>query len=350
LVKGKSPVKFTEAILWPTSVVYGAAAHLKARAYRTGLCKARRLQGTVISVGNLTVGGTGKTPLVLWIAKKFSEQGKKVGILTRGYRGETVASAESENPAGVSSNSDEVRLLRDRLGERVFFGIGADRFEKGSQLASQGVDHFILDDGFQHQRLARDLDIVLIDGLNPFGGGHLLPAGRLREPVSAIGRADIVVINRTAVSPAIETVIRRHSQVPIFYAQPKIASIRAVETGQLSKQTFDLAGQKVFAFCGIGNPQGFLATLRDTAAQVVGSKFFSDHHRYTERDAARIQSEALASGASVLVCTEKDFYNLNGSFGGTLPVVCIMISLNIQREDELWHQINAIVKRRNPGS
>jgi tetraacyldisaccharide-1-P 4'-kinase len=89
--------------------------------------------------------------------------------------------------------------------------------------------------------------------------------------------------------------------------------------------------------------------LRGTAAQVVGSKFFPDHHRYSEWDAARIQSEALAAGASALVCTEKDFYNLNGSFGGTLAVVCIMISLNIQREDEFWHQIQAIVKRRNPG-
>jgi tetraacyldisaccharide 4'-kinase len=341
-------VKFTEAILWPASAIYGAAAHLKARAYRTGLRKPRRLQGIVVSVGNLTVGGTGKTPMVLWLVRKWLDEGKKVGILTRGYRGAAVV-ANPENLAGGSSTSDEVRLLRERLGDGVSFGIGADRFEKGSELNSLGVDHFILDDGFQHQRLARDVDVVLIDGLNPFGGGHLLPAGRLREPVSAIARADLVVINRITASPAIETIIRRYSQAPIFYTQPKIESIRVVEHAQLSAKTFDLAGQKIFAFCGIGNPHGFLATLRDTAAQVVGSKFFPDHHSYSERDAARIQSEAQAAGASALVCTEKDFYNLNGSFGGTLPVVCIMISLNIQREDEFWHQIQAIAKRRNPG-
>ena len=340
-------MKFTEAILWPASLVYGAVAHLKARAYRTGLRKARRLNGIVVSVGNLTVGGTGKTPLVLWIAKKWLDEGKKVGILTRGYRGETIA-ADSQNRAAVSSTSDEVRLLQERLGNRVLFGIGADRFEKGAKLVSQGIDHFILDDGFQHLRLARDVDVVLIDGLNPFGGGHVLPAGRLREPLSAFGRADIVVINRSTASPAIETVVRRHSQAAVFYAQPRIESIRVVENDRLSDRPFDLTGAKAFVFCGIGNPQGFLATLRDTAAQVVGHKFLPDHHRYAERDAARIQTEAQAAGASVLVCTEKDFYNLNGSFRGNLPVVCVTISLSIQREAEFWHQINSLAKERNP--
>jgi tetraacyldisaccharide 4'-kinase len=343
-------VKFTESILWPASVIYGAGAHLKARAYRAGLRKPQRLQGIVVSVGNLTVGGTGKTPLVTWIAKRWLAEGKKVGILTRGYRGTAVA-ADSERTAAAPSTSDEVRLLRGRLGDGVSFGVGANRFEKGSQLAAaQGVDHFILDDGFQHQRLARDVDIVLIDGLGPFGGGRLLPAGRLREPVSALSRADIVVINRIAASPAIETVIRRHSQAPIFYAQPIIETVRAVENGELSTQAFDLSGQRAFVFCGIGNPQGFLATLRETAAQVVGSKFFPDHHRYRERDAARIQEDAATAGASILVCTEKDFYNLEGSFRGGLPVVSVMISLSVQREEEFWHQINAIAKRRNPGS
>jgi tetraacyldisaccharide 4'-kinase len=306
------------------------------------------LNGIVVSVGNLTVGGTGKTPLVLWIAKKWLDEGKKVGILTRGYRGEIVG-GDSTNPKATSSTSDEVRLLQERLGDGVLFGIGADRFEKGSELASRGVDHFVLDDGFQHLRLARDVDIVLIDALNPFGGGHLLPSGRLREPLNAFGRADIFVINRTETSPAIEAVIRRYSQAPIFYSQPKIESIRIVENDQLSKQTFDLRAAKSFVFCGIGNPQGFMATLREAGAQLVGNQFLPDHHRYTERDAARIQSEAAAAGAAILVCTEKDFYNLNGSFRGDLPVVCVTISLSIQREDEFWHQIDSIARARNPG-
>jgi tetraacyldisaccharide 4'-kinase len=341
-------VKFTEAILWPASLVYGAAAQLKARAYRTGLRRTRRLNQIVVSVGNLTVGGTGKTPLVLWIAKKWLDEGKKVGILTRGYHGETIA-GDSLNRTAVFSTSDEVRLLQERLGNRVLFGIGADRFEKGVELVAKGVDHFVLDDGFQHLRLARDVDIVLIDGLNPFGGGHVLPAGRLREPLSAVGRADIIVINRSAASPAIETVLRRHSQAAVFYAHPRIESIRVVENDRLSEGAFDLTGARAFGFCGIGNPQGFLATLRDTAAQLVGHTFLPDHHRYTEGDAARIQTEAQAAGASVLVCTEKDFYNLNGSFRGSVPVVCVTISLSIQRADEFWHQINSIAKERNPG-
>ncbi|HEY0702359.1 MAG TPA: tetraacyldisaccharide 4'-kinase [Candidatus Acidoferrales bacterium] len=337
-------MKFTEAILWPASLLYGAAASLKARAYRAGWRKPRSLNGIVVSVGNLTVGGTGKTPLVLWIAQKWLDEGEKVGILTRGYRGKAVAPAQ--NHTGDLTTSDEVRLLKQRLGDYVSVGIGANRFEKGQQLASQDIDHFVLDDGFQHLQLARNVDIVLIDALNPFGGGHLLPAGRLREPLSALGRADLVVINRTSNSPAIETVIRRNSQAAIFYAQPKIESIRSMLDNQITDRSFDLKGVKAFAFCGIGNPQGFLATLRDSGAAIVGHRFFPDHHRYTGRDAARIYSEAAACGASVLVCTEKDLYNLNASFRGNLPLVCVTISLGIQREDEFWHQINSIAKQR----
>jgi len=178
-------VTFIESVLWPLTLPYGAGVHLRARAYRKGILRQRRLGGMVISVGNLTTGGTGKTPMVIWIAQRLLVEGKSTGILTRGYRGEGNASALT---------SDEVRLMQARLGDRVAFGVGADRFAGGSELAKRGVESFVLDDGFQHLQLARDADIVLIDAMNPFGGGHLLPAGRLREPPSALSRADIVVI------------------------------------------------------------------------------------------------------------------------------------------------------------
>ena len=156
-----------------------------------------------------------------------------------------------------------MRLLQARLGDRVAFGVGADRFAHGGELAKRGVEWFILDDGFQHLQLARDVDIVLIDATNPFGGGHLLPAGRLREPKSAISRADIVVITRSGHAPALEAAIRRESRAPIFYARARLESVRRIAEKIRSAEITEAHSRKLFAFCGIGNPAGFRADLRE---------------------------------------------------------------------------------------
>ena len=239
-----------DSLLWPLSLPYGAVAHLRARAYRKGIWKQRRLKGVVISVGNLTVGGTGKTPMVLWIAERLLAAGKSVGILTRGYRGKHLAPAGDESP-GDNSTSDEVQLLKSRLGDLVAFGIGADRFKRGQALAARGVEWFVLDDGFQHLQLARDVDIVLIDGTNPFGGGHVLPAGRLREPRTGLARANIIVITRSHHAPAVEAAIRRDSDAPIFYARAELDAVLAPFHPGLSQR--DARERRLFAFCGIGN-------------------------------------------------------------------------------------------------
>ena len=130
-----------------------------------------------------------------------------------------------------TSSSDEVQLLRHRLGDRVAIGVGADRFARGSELAKKGVEWFVLDDGFQHLALARDVNIVLVDATNPFGGGYLLPAGRLREPRTALARADIIVITRSEYTPAVEATIRHYSAAPIFHARPRLDAIFAVDAG-----------------------------------------------------------------------------------------------------------------------
>jgi tetraacyldisaccharide 4'-kinase len=332
------------SLLWPLSLPYRAAAHLRARAYRKGIFRQKRLEGTVISVGNLTVGGTGKTPMVMWIAERLAAEGKKVGILTRGYRGKQTA--ETGSQAGTISTSDEVRLMQSRLGDRVAFGVGANRYERGRGLAKQGVNWFVLDDGFQHLRLARDVDIVLIDATNPFGGGRLLPAGRLREPRTALNRADIIVITRTNHAPAIESAIRRDSDAPIFYARPQLDSIRSFTDGQLGRNVAPDAVGKLFAFCGIGNPSAFLADLREWGVAIAGHKYFADHHRYTDDDDEEILREALAAGASGLICTEKDLYNLHAIYYGELPVFYCAISMQIDREDEFWRTVQAAADSR----
>jgi tetraacyldisaccharide 4'-kinase len=323
-------VTLKESLLWPVALLYGAVAHLRARAYRQGILRQRRLDGVVISVGNLTTGGTGKTPMVLWIAQRLLAAGRQVGILTRGYRGET---------SSAGSTSDEAQLLQARLGDRVAFGIGADRFALGRELAKGGVEWFILDDGFQHLRLARDVDIVLIDATNPFGG-YLLPAGRLREPRTALGRADIVVITRSSHAPAVEAAIRRDSDAPIFYARPRLDSIRIGKAGTVGEEDSGARSKKLFAFCGIGNPSAFLADLRDWGFQIVGHRFFRDHHRYTQREADAIVAEARAAGAEGLVCTEKDIFNFAGVRWGTANIVVYCgISLRIIRDDEFWRAV-----------
>jgi tetraacyldisaccharide 4'-kinase len=330
-------VTLKESLLWPLSLPYAAIAHLRARAYRQGILRRRRLDGVVISVGNLTVGGTGKTPMVLWIAQRLIAEGKRVGILTRGYRGKIVGApadkSQTTSDPAVSSTSDEVQLLQSRLENRALFGVGADRYKNGVALAARGVKWFILDDGFQHLQVARDVDIVLIDASKPFGGGHLLPAGRLREPRTALERADLIVITRSNHAPAIESVIRRHSAAPIFYARTELSSVYSLSRAE--RAIAEARARPLFAFCGIGNPAAFTADLRDWGFQIAGHRSFPDHHRYSRADVAAIENEAREAGATGLVCTEKDRFNLGETTPSMELFVCA-ISLRIDREDDFW--------------
>jgi tetraacyldisaccharide 4'-kinase len=333
---------FKDTLLWPLTLPYGAVSRARARAYQTGMWKQRHLDGIVISVGNLTTGGTGKTPMVLWIAERLHSEGKRVGILTRGYRGEPTSKGSE-----AGSTSDEVRLLRTRLGNAVEFGVGADRFAHGQELLRRGVNWFVLDDGFQHQQLARDVDIVMIDATNPFGGGHLLPAGRLREPKTALSRADVVVIIRSNHSPAVEAAIRRETQAPIFYAAAELKSVFAPFHPDLTEH--DAREKKLFAFCGIGNPTAFIADLRDWGFQIVGHKFFPDHHRYSSGDVRGIEAAARAAGAGGVICTEKDSFNCFVTWSSLDLWVC-SISLRIEREEDFWRTIMRLVESRKPGA
>lgn len=326
-----------KSLLWPLTLPYGAVVHLRARAYRAGVLRPKRLDGVVISVGNLTTGGTGKTPMVLWIAQRLLAEGKSTGILTRGYRGDSDTTV---------ATSDEVRLLQARLGERVAFGVGVHRFAHGKELAKRGVQWFVLDDGFQHMQLARDVDIVLIDASNPFGGGHLLPAGRLREPRSALARADVVVITRSDRAPAVEAAIRLDSDAPIFYARTHLESIRAFRGEYPGSEDAEARARKLFAFSGIGNPDGFRADLREWGFQISGFRVFPDHHRYTLQDVKEIETEARAAGASGVICTEKDIFNLSGAHFSACDLFYCRISQRVAAEAEFWRTILATAESR----
>ena len=315
-------------LLWPLSALYSAVSRVRVWCYARGIFRTRTLPGTVICVGNLTVGGTGKTPMALWIAERLAEEGKQAAILTRGYRGTADSSTQG------LPQSDEVALLRERLSGKVQIGVGADRYKNGEVLARHGVDWFVLDDGFQHLKLSRDADIVLVDASDPFGGGLMLPAGRLREPVSALRRASIVVVTRSvqAPSPAIEAIIRRHTNVPIFYATTEFEKVLRVPQLAVELPLSYWGRVQFMAFCGIGNPSAFFEDLRNWGFQIVAERSFGDHHVYTEREVAEMELAASNSGANALLCTEKDVWNLRHAPLAGMPVYCCRISLQLPEE------------------
>jgi tetraacyldisaccharide 4'-kinase len=321
--------------LLPLTVPYGLATYLRSAAYNHGILQPRRLSGTVICVGNLTTGGTGKTPLVELIAGRLASEGKKVGILTRGYRG-------ANAPDGAAT-SDEVQLLQTHLGTGVAFGVGADRYASGRKLVEQGVEWFVMDDGFQHRQLYRDANVLVIDATAPFGGGRLLPAGALREPKSAMARADMIVITRSAYAPGTEAEIRRYSPAPVFYAHAELESVASLQGAGADKASTPSAA-RYFAFCGIGNPQAFLDDLRRWSFNLAGHKFFRDHHRYTAADAATIETEARESGAGEIVCTEKDAFNLRGVTWAQYRPVYTRIAMRIDRADEFWSTLMDVIE------
>ncbi len=324
---------------WPASKLWERGGR---RRHARSLAIQRRLPVPVISVGNLTMGGTGKTPFVLWLAAALHARDRHPGILTRGY-GRSSPEKNLILPPGArlpaSRTGDEPQLfLRSGLAP---VGIGADRYSTAEELLRlfhPGV--LLLDDGFQHVKLARDLDIVLIDALNPFGGRALFPLGRLREPESAIARAGVVVLTRVEFSdlgPAIENCVREwNPKARIFRAFVTPVSWVESRTGQeypAAEPPFEAAG----GFCGIGNPQSFRRTLGDVGVHPVDWIEFEDHHRYRPYELKRISRAALSRGATALVTTEKDSVNLCDQCDdlvAPLSLYSLRIGIRLDREDE----------------
>jgi len=307
-------------------------------------------------VGNISMGGTGKTPCVLRLAELLRDRGRIPAILTRGY-GRISHLRSLVLPPGADVRTertgDEPQIfLRSRLAP---VGIGADRFETASLLRqSFEVDTILLDDGFQHVKLARDVDILLVDGLNPFGGGEVFPVGRLREPLAGLARADLIVITRsdtTDLGPAIERIVRRHNvRAPLIHAW--VEPLRWVEhrTGALhgvGEIAFDRAG----AFCGLGNPHGFRRTLTKLGARVVDWIEFDDHHRYTPDELRRIAGQFLAKGVTAILTTEKDSVNLCDACDDLLAPLALYwleIAMRFDNEAALMRSIEELAFTARP--
>jgi tetraacyldisaccharide 4'-kinase len=315
------------SLLTVVSTIYGAAVKLRASAYRSGRLASRKLPCRVISIGNITTGGTGKTPMTLYLAERLQRSGWRTAVVSRGYKG------GAEENGGIVSDGrkillnsaaagDEPYLLASRLlSVAVPVVVGRKRYDAG-MLA---VKHFkpdviILDDAFQHLQLARDIDLVLVDSRRPFGNTHLLPRGTLREPMSALSRGDIFVLTRTASGPnRIEGETLPNGLLrgrPLYRSVHVPELVSWIEAGRRmaphptdrleAADTKRLAGRRVFAFAGIADNSDFKKTVQDLNCDLSGFKGFTDHHQYAERDVAALLRAARQSGAEIMCTTEKD--------------------------------------------
>lgn len=293
-------------------------------AFDSRLRTIHRVRVPVISVGNITAGGTGKTPFVAWIVRWLQNHAQRVAIVSRGYR------------ADAGGTNDEARELELQLPDVPHLQ-NPNRFA----AAQQAVDGYqsqviVLDDGFQHRRLHRNLDIVLIDAMNPFGFDHLLPRGLLREPLSALHRAHVVGLSRADLVDQRElekicTQLQRHAPQAIHVQVQFVPrTLRSTENELLAVD--HLRGQKVLAFCGIGNPQAFARTLASCDLVVVGQRSFPDHHPYNAADLAELAMWANEHPhAQALLCTEKDLVKLGVQRIGRLPLWSLRVAAEVSR-------------------
>lgn len=303
------------------AVPYAAIARRRIARYRPGGDAPERLPVRVVCVGNLTSGGTGKTPFVAWLASEARARGRRPAILARGY---------GPRPKG-SLLSDEGVVLRDVLGPDVPIVEDPDRVRGGRALLATHptTDLVVLDDGFQHRRLARDVDLVLLDATNPFGHDRLLPRGLLREPVEGLARAQGVVLTRAERVDAASLAALR-ARAASLASSAVLAVARTVPTGledgEGRRRPADaLRGERVFLWAGIGNPRAFEATVADLGGVVVGRRFDRDHARVGPADVPAVTRAAKALGARVVVLTRKDLGKVRAC--GPLPGEYVVLDI-----------------------
>jgi len=331
------------AMLKPLAGLYAVWMRLRAHLYLMRLRPVHKLPCFVISVGNLSVGGTGKTPTALYLASRLNADGYKVVVISRGYRGRFearggVVSDGRKVLAGVRDSSDEPQILA-RLLEGVPVIVGANRNLAGKRAVQQfKPDVIVLDDAFQHLKLNRDLDIVLLDCKRPLGNGYTLPAGELREPARALGRSHAVVLTRCPADgkgapPGAGDQLAEFFPGPIFKSRhkPVIRDIVAVHGTQGVEQT--LSGRRVFAFSGVAKNEDFLYTLSGLGCEVVASRGFPDHHFYSERDLAGICRRAQALAVDCIVTTEKDHVKIDPALRWPLDLAVVGVEISFG-EDE----------------
>ena len=344
-------------ILLPLSTAYSAVTRLRLAAYRRRLFSVSKLAAPVVSVGNLTTGGTGKTPLVEWVCRTIDvvahegvREGKRVCVLTRGYgranpNTQVIVSNGTDILASELEAGDEPLLLARNLQGIAAVVSNPDRLAAGEwAVGNLQSEVFVLDDAFQHLRISRDLDIVTIDATSPWGGGRLLPYGRLREPISGLSRADCVVITRVEQAEdlaSIRNVIKRIvGNAPIFSSRMLTRGFRSLNGDQVNAAA--LRSQPMAAFCGIGNPASFFNHLGREGHQLVFTRSFPDHHQYQQSEVDILVADAAANGAKRFITTAKDAIKLQ-LFKFGIPCFVMDVQISIDEEEPLVELIRKAI-------
>lgn len=326
--KSRGPISLALA---PFSSLYGKGISFRLWAYKSGIFKRKSLPGFVLSVGNITTGGTGKTPAVAMLADWAEKEGYETAILSRGYGGKykegvLEVSDGKKILAGPEESGDEPYLLATNLpGIPVI--VSKKRFRAGLLAHKKhGCDFFILDDGFQHLELERDMDIVLVDSTNPFGNGHLLPRGPLREPVKSLSRAHAVIFTHSkALKPVEDTqwfFKEAFTTADAYYGGHLPGKIVFPEKKEVHEPSF-LKGKKIAAFAGIARPDVFEETLRELGANILYFRGFRDHHYYSEDEIKTLNKTREDSNADYLLTTEKDWVRIS-SLSTSIPTLAYL--------------------------
>jgi len=295
-----------------------------------GLIPAKKAGCPVISVGNISVGGTGKTPFVIWLAEQYSSENRNVGVLTRGY-GRPNNNPQTYIPSDKINDwresGDEPFFIHNRLGN-VTLAVDANRLRGASAAIDKGnCDLLILDDGFQHRKIHRDIDIVLFDYSDKPDGNLLIPSGRLREPMSSLQRADVLIYSGDE-KDSVRLSKYVNDSCIICGGKKKPDSLVNVQSGN-EIDFSSLKDSKISAFCGIGNPEGFRATLRSAGPANIDFLSFSDHHVYQDPDLANIRNLYLTSKSEFLITTEKDSFKIPQNFYEELSVYFLRIKFDV---------------------
>jgi len=308
------------------SCFYSAAIWLRNLMYARGLLKQHSVNAVVISIGNITVGGTGKTPLVVWVCNLLARKGVNCAILTRGYK--IKKSKLSGEPAILTRGCPAANII-----------VNPDRVAAAAEaIAKFGAEVLVMDDGFQHRRLVRDLDIITIDAMLPFGYDKLLPAGLLRESLKALKRTDAAVITRCN---QVSNLKLAQIEQKLKFINPHLAIAKSIHQPICAK-TIDeeisvegLKDKKIFAFCGIGNPAAFSKTIEQLGCQLAGSKIYDDHYHYSSNDIADICERAEDAEADLILTTQKDWTKITSGCGfaisaGQSPVLFAYLAIELR--------------------
>ena len=334
------------------SIFYRLGYYLKSFLYRSGVVKPKKLTARVISIGNITLGGTGKTPLVIYLSQRLKEKKLKGAILTRGYKRKkkklTELTEENKNTTPWTEVGDEPYLLASRLYD-VPVVVSKERSASGVYAEEKYQSEIlVLDDGFQHWKLSRDLDIVVIDATNPFGNSKLFPAGILREPLSSLKRADIFVLTKTDQISNKENLIRvlraYNQDAPVIESVYKIKSIESLLDHSLIEEKH-VEGKKCLVFSGIGNPASFEKSLKLLNVEVLKHHKFPDHFFYQKKDILNLEKESQKLGADFMITTEKDSVRIPMMSELIIPIYVFKINLVITEGEEVfWEKIEGLIK------